>query len=188
MVDWGSTQIASSPEDLPVITRPLSTWIGNAAAVFSKVYGAVTHQAQQAGCSRQTVYQHARQLEQRLDTTARDELPAENQRLRDQVEALSRPSELSVLCDPAKLRQVATVAFAAGISPRQIEDVFEALLPAGRGPDHSTIGRWVKDEAKKAGQVLAPLDDARAKKVLNLALDEIFSEGDRPSWGSSRRA
>ena len=51
-------------------TQPLSTWIGNAAAVFSKVYGAVIHQAQQVGCSRQTVYQHARQLEQRLDVTA----------------------------------------------------------------------------------------------------------------------
>ena len=75
-------------------TPPLSTWIGNAAAVLSKVYGAVTHQAQQAGCSRQTVYQHARQLERRLDTTGHDELLAENQRLRDQVEALSRPSDL----------------------------------------------------------------------------------------------
>jgi hypothetical protein len=188
VVDWVNTQIASSPKDLPVTTRPLSTWIGNAAAVFSKVYGAVTHQAQQVGCSRQTVYQHARQLEQRLDTTAHDELLAENRRLRDQVETLSRPSEFSVVCDPAKLRRVATVAFAAGVSLRQIEDVLGVLLPAGRGPDHSTIGRWVADEAKKAGQVLVPLDDASAKKVLNLALDEIFSEGDRPSWGSSRRA
>ena len=188
MVDWVTTRIASSPEDFPVTTRPLSTWIGNAAAVFSKVYGAVTHQAQQAGCSRQTVYHHAGQLEQRLDTATRDQLLGENQRLRDQVEALSRPSELSVVCNPAKLRQVATVAFAAGVSLRQIEDVFEVLLPAGRGPDHSTIGRWVADEAKKAGQVLVPLDDACAKKVLNLALDEIFSEGDRPWSGSSRRA
>jgi hypothetical protein len=101
---------------------------------------------------------------------------------------LSRPSELSVACDPAKLRQVATVAFAAGVGLRQIEDVFEVLLPDGRGPDHSTIGRWVAEEAKKAGQVLVPLDDASAKKVLNLALDEIFSEGDRPWSGSSRRA
>ena len=169
-------------------TQPLSTWIGNAAAVFSKVYGAVTHQTQQVGCSRQAVYQHARQLEQRLDATARDELLVENRRLRDQVAALSQPSELSLLCDPAKLRRVATVAFAAGVSLRQIEDVFEALLPAGRGPDHSTIGRWVADAARKAKQVLVPLDDARAKKVLNLALDEILSGGDRPSSGSSRRA
>ena len=169
-------------------TLPFPTWISNAAAVFSKAYGAVTGQARQAQCSRQTVYQHARQLEQRLDTTARAELLAENQRLRDQVAALSRRSEQSVVCDPAKLRQVATVAFAAGVSLRQIEDVFEVLLGSGRHPDHSTIGRWVSDEAKKAKQVLVPLDDACARRILNLALDEIFLEGGRPWSGSSRRA
>ena len=38
MVDWVTTKIVGSPEDLPVTTRPLSTWIGN-AAVFSKVHG-----------------------------------------------------------------------------------------------------------------------------------------------------
>lgn len=169
-------------------TLPFPTWISNAAAVFSKAYGAVTGQARQAQCSRQTVYQHARQLEQRLDTTARAELLAENQRLRDQVAALSRRSEQSVVCDPAKLRQVATVAFAAGVSLRQIEDVFEVLLGSGRHPDHSTIGRWVSDEAKKAKQVLVPLDDACARRILHLALDEIFLEGGRPWSGSSRRA
>ena len=173
-------------------TRPLSTWIGNAAAVFSKVYGAVTHQAQQAGCSRQTVYQHAREVEHQLDPSARDHdhslLLAENQRLRDQLVALTRRCDQSVVCDPAKLRQVATVAFAAGVSLRQIEDVFEVLLPAGRGPDHSTIGRWVADEARKARAILEPLDVACAARVGVLALDEIFSEGDRPWSGSSRRA
>jgi hypothetical protein len=167
-------------------TLPFPIWISNAAAVFSKAYGAVTGQARQAQCSRQTVYQHARQLEQRL--TARAELLAENQRLRDQVAALSRRSEQSVVCDPAKLRQVATVAFAAGVSLRQIEDVFEVLLGSGRHPDHSTIGRWVSDEAKKAKQVLVPLDDACARRILNLALDEIFSKRSAdgaPVWRSS---
>ena len=128
-------------------TRPLPTWIGNAAAVFSKVHGAVTHQAQQAGCSRQTVYQHARQLEQRLDTAAHDELLAEDQRPRDRVEALSRLSELSVACDPAKLRQVATIALAAGVSLRQIEDVFES--PAPRRQQPPTIRRSVDGSHKR---------------------------------------
>ena len=35
---------------------PSRTWILNAAAVFSGQHGAVTCQAEQAGCSRQTVY------------------------------------------------------------------------------------------------------------------------------------
>jgi transposase-like protein len=175
-----------------VTTLPLRSWVCNAAAVFSGVYGAVTGQAKQLGCSRQTVYQHAREVEQRLDPTAgqaeRDELLAEIQRLRDQLVALGRRSDQSVTCDPAKLREVATVAFAAGVSLRQIEDLFKALLPARLAPDHSTIGRWVAAEARKAKAILKPLDDACAKRVINLALDEIFFGGGRPWWGSSRRA
>jgi hypothetical protein len=171
-----------------VTTLPFRTWVRNAAAVFSGAYGAVTRQAEQTGCSRQTVYQHARQIEQRLNTDTPAELIAKNQQRRDQLATLSRQPEPAVLCDPARRRQVATVAFAAGVTLRQIEVVFEALLPPGRGPDHSTIGRWIKDQAKKAKQVLVPLDDACAKRVLDLALDEVFLATDRPWSGSSRRA
>jgi hypothetical protein len=39
--------------------RPARTWILSDAAVFSGRHGAATRQAEQAGCSRQTVYQHA---------------------------------------------------------------------------------------------------------------------------------
>ena len=166
--------------------------VRNAAAVFSGVYGAVTRQARQAGCSRQSVYQHARQVERRLDPDDRraelDRLHAENQRLRDQLAAEGRRSDRSVLCDPAKLREVATVAFAAGVSLRQIEDLLKALLPARLAPDHSTIGRWVADGARKARAILAPLDAACVARVRTLALDEIFFGGDRLWWGSSRRA
>lgn len=173
-------------------TLPIRTWVRNAAAVFSEAYGAVTRRAEQAGCSRQTVYQHARQIEHQLDPSARQAetagLLAENRRLRDQVAELTRRCDRSVVCDPDKLRRVATVAFAAGVSLRQIEDTLKALLPASLAPDHSTIGRWVAAEAKKARAVLAPLDAACAARVRTLALDEIFFGGDRPWWGSSRRA
>src|SRR3954469_13557693 len=52
-----------------MITLSLRTVVRNAAAVFSGCYGAVTRQAEQAGCSRQTVYDHARRVEQRLQST-----------------------------------------------------------------------------------------------------------------------
>jgi hypothetical protein len=175
-----------------VNTLPLRTWVRNAAAVFSGAYGAVTRQAEQAGCSRQTVYQHAHRVEQQLAPAARQadhaELLVENQRLRDQLDDLGRRSDQSVVCDTAKLREVATVAFAAGVSLRQIEDVFKALLPSRLAPDHSTIGRWVADQARKAKAILKPIDAACAARVLTLALDEIFFGGDRPWWGSSRPA
>jgi hypothetical protein len=173
-------------------TLSLRDLVRNAAAVFSGAYGDVTHQAKRAGCCRQTVYQHARQVERRLDPVGQQaettELLAENQRLRDQLAASARRSDRSVLCDSAKLREVATVAFAAGVSLRQIEDLLKALLPARLAPDHSTIGRWVADGAEKARAILGPLDAACATRVQTLALDEIFFGGDRLWWGSNRRA
>ena len=58
-------------------TLSIRTIVRNAAAVFSGVYGSVTRRAQQAGCSRQTVYDHARQVEQRLQPPAPESPPAE---------------------------------------------------------------------------------------------------------------
>jgi AcrR family transcriptional regulator len=190
VIDWFTTTIASTSEGLPMTTLPFRTWVRNAAAVFSGAYGAITRQAEQAGCSRETLYQHARRVEQQLDSAGRRaeqaELHAETQRLRDQVAALSRRCDQSVVCDQAKLRQVATVAFAAGVSLRQIEDLLKALLPPEHAPDHSTIGRWVADEAAKAKRVLEPLDAACVAQVRTLALDEIFLGGDR-LWSASSR-
>jgi predicted NBD/HSP70 family sugar kinase len=170
---------------------PMRTWILNAAAVFSGRHGAVTRQAEQAGCSRETVYQHAHKLEQRLAEPAPEavaQLQAENQRLREAIATLQQTAEARTLLDKDKQRQLATTTFAMGLSLRQIEDLFGLLLPAAEVPDHATLGRWVGDEARRAGAVLAALDPACAPRVRTLALDEIFFGGDRPWWGSNRRA
>jgi hypothetical protein len=167
----------------------LRTWIRNAAAVFSGQHGAVTRQAEQANCSRETVYQHARKLEQRLAsepaTDAVAELRVENQRLRQRIAELERAAEGVVRCDKAKQRQLATAAFAMGLSLRQIEDLLGLLLPASEAPDHSTLGHWVGAEARRAGAILAALDPACAGRVRTLAIDEIFLGGGRPWSGSS---
>ena len=164
-------------------TLPIRICVRNAAAVFSGVFGAVSRQAREVGCSRQTVYQHAHQVEQRLEPTARqaaiDRLQAENHALRQQLAQAQQQLRQAVVCDPAKLRQVATVAFAAGVSLRRIEVILKVFLPRGRAPDHSTIGRWVADEARKARKILPPLDAACVPLVTNLAADEVFFGGDR---------
>jgi len=159
-----------------VNTLPLRTWVRNAAAVFSGRYGAVTHQAEQAGCSRQTVYDHARQIERRLQPPAPANPPAQ----------APIPAPAAVF-DQAAQRRLAVTAFAMGISTRQIEDLFRVIL-SEQGPDHSTIGRWVADEAKKAKPILQTLDAACIPEVRTLAVDEIFFGGDRPWSASSRRA
>src|SRR5271155_2950653 len=115
-------------------TLSLGTWVRNAAAVFSGCYGAVTRQAKQAGCSRQTVYDHAHQVEQRLQAPAVTMPPAE----------VPMPTPAPILDEPTR-RRLAVTAFAMGISTRQIEDLLRVILSAD-GPDHSTIGRWIADE------------------------------------------
>jgi squalene cyclase len=157
-------------------TLSLRTLVRNAAAVFSGCYGAVTRQAEQAGCSRQTVYDHARLIERRLQPAAPALPPAE----------VAIPVPTAVLDEPTR-RRLAVTAFAMGISTRQIEDLLRVILPED-GPDHSTIGRWIADESKKAEPVLEALDAACIPRVQTLAVDEIFFGGDRPWSGSSRGA
>ena len=167
---------------------PIRTWILNAAAVFSGQHGAVTRQAEQAGCSRQTVYQHAHKVQQRLATEPAADLPTEDRSRPGAVAAPEPAAGPRILLDKDKLKQLATTAFAMGLSLRQIEDLLGVLLPADAVPDHSTLGHWVQAEANRAGAVLAALDPACADRVSTLALDEIFFGGDRPWLGSSRPA
>jgi hypothetical protein len=167
---------------------PVRTWILNAAAVFSGRHGAVTRQAERSGCSRQTVYLHAQKLEQRLADEPEAGPPTEDRSRAEPVAAPRPPAGHHVLLDKDKLKELATVAFAMGLSLRQIEDLLGRLPPADQVPDHSTLGHWVQAQATGAGEILAALDPACADRVETLALDEIFFGGDRPWSGSSRPA
>jgi hypothetical protein len=167
---------------------PVRTWILNAAAVFSGRHGAVTRQADPAGCSRQTVYQHAQKLEQRLGDEPAGDPPTEDRSRPGAVAAPEPAAGPRILLDKGKLKELAATAFAMGLSLRQIEDLLGVLLPADDVPDHSTLGHWLQAEARCAGAVLAALDPACAERVEALALDEIFFGGDRSWSGSSRRA
>jgi hypothetical protein len=169
---------------------PIRTWVRNAAAVFSGQHGAVTRQAEQSQCSRETLYQHACKVEQRLANVsqAEAELRAENQQLREVIAQLQRQAKGWIGCDKIKQRQLATTAFAMGVSLRQVEDLLRVLLPADEVPDHSTLGHWLQAEADRARRVLETLDPACAGRVRTLAIDEIFFGGDRPWLASNRRA
>src|ERR671912_2999528 len=80
-------RIAHTTEGSSMIKLPIRTWILNAAAVISGRHGSVSQQAGQSECSRQTVYQHARKLEQRPSDRPQPDaviarLRLENQQLR----------------------------------------------------------------------------------------------------------
>jgi hypothetical protein len=148
-----------------MVTLSLRTLVRNAAAVLSGDYGAVTRQARQAGCSRQAVYDQARQLERRLQPAGPATPPAE---------ALAPAPQLPL--DASTVRRLAVTAFAMGIGTRQIEDLLRVILGES-GPDHSTIARWAAEAAEKVKPVLDVLDEAGIPEVRTLAVDEIFFNG-----------
>ena len=160
-------------------TLPLLTWIGNAAAALLGRHGAVTRQARQAGCSRQTVYDHAAKVRGALEQARepgpdRDALLQEVQQLRRENQQLWDWLAEALECPPGKHQQFAVAAAAMGLSLQQTRSLLAVLLPPARCPSRATLGRWVQAAARRAGAVLAVLDRACAGLARCLALDEIF--------------
>jgi hypothetical protein len=157
----------------------LPAWIRNAAAALCGQHGAVTQRAEQAGCSRQTVYDHSRQLVERLEEQdrERDTLRAEVARLNAEQQTWERQRQQSVVLGAEALERFAVVSQAMGVSLRQAEELLGTLLPAERVPDHATLGRWTAAAGRRAGTVLASLDPLCAPAVRTLCVDEIFFGG-----------
>jgi hypothetical protein len=161
--------------------------IGNAAAALFGGHGAVTTQAKEVGCSRQTVYDHAAKVEQ---ATADAQLPgprradlldenrrlrADNQQLRQQLALAQQQAADTIPFGPSQRLRLAVITWAMGLSLNQIEDVFVLLLgSAAKAPDRATIGRWVRAFARRAGKVLEVLDEYTCARLRHLCLDEIF--------------
>ena len=163
----------------PCATIPFVSWIANAAARFTGPHGAVTQQAQQAGCSRQCVYDHAREGPGRRRGPARrrthpDELIRQNEALRRENAQLWDWLSQTIEFPPAKQQQFAVTALAMGLSLNQILALLALLLGARATPSRSTVHRWGQAAATAAGRVLQPLDRSCRALVLVGCLDEIF--------------
>src|SRR5512142_118459 len=163
----------------PMRKLPVMTWIGNAAAVLFGRWGDVTHQAETAGCSRQTVYQHAQRVQQAV--VQQDDPGPTRQELLDQIQELRRENrqlwkwlEQTIEFPEAQQHHFATLAAAMGLSSRQIARLLALLLPADLSPAPATVRRWVHQEAVKAGRLLKRLDGVGKALVMVASLDEIF--------------
>jgi len=162
-----------------MLKLPIRTWIRNAGAALCGRHGAVSEQAEAEGCSRQTVYDHAHKVEDRL--AERDQELADRRAeiacLRTECNDLQKRLQQSTVIDNEALRRFAIVGQAMGVSLRQTEELLGTLLPEDRVPDHATLGRWTQVAGQRAGEVLAVLDPLCAKAVETLCIDEIFFGG-----------
>jgi transposase-like protein len=169
----------TTPRRVPVVKLPIATFLRNAASAWIGRRGAVTEQARQAGCSRQTVYDHAQQLRQRVEDGDRrlEQTQAQCRRLQEDRQRLLAQLQQSVVIDEQALQRFAVTTQAMGISLRQAEELLGTLLPAQRVPDHTTMGRWTAAAGRRAGAILNVLDPLCAPAVQTLCVDEIFFGG-----------
>src|SRR4051794_35424772 len=104
---------------------PFVTWIANAAAGLTGIYGAVIRQAEVADCSRQTIYDHAQKVRAALEDThdggpTRAELIERNQYLGRENAQLWGWLAQTIDFPPKKQREFSVTAAAMGLSLNQV--------------------------------------------------------------------
>src|SRR5258707_11607757 len=127
-------------------TIPLVRWIANAAARFTGPHGAVTKQAQESGCSRQCVDNHAQQVMAAVEAEhnggpTREELIRENVVLRRENAQLWDWLFETIEFPRAMQQQFAVTALAMGLSLNQVVVLLGILLGAQACPGRSTVHR-----------------------------------------------
>jgi hypothetical protein len=160
-------------------TLSFGQWIANAAAGLTGSYGAITDQAQQTGCSRQSVYDHTQKVTAAVEARhrggpTREELIQEIEILRRENAELWNWLFQTIEFPLLKQQKFIIVALAMGLSLNQTLVLLAILLGARAAPSRSTIHRWARAAGKAAGEVLKRLDQSCKTLVLVGCLDEIF--------------
>ena len=160
-------------------TLSVATWIGNAAAVLSGRFGAISQRAKEADCSRQAMYHQAQRVEaavacEQACGPSYEELRAQNEQVRSENDALWQALEEAETLAQSKQRELASTTFAMGLSLTPIVTIFAVVLSGIGVPSRATVGRWVQHSCEQASRVLAVLDKACRTRVLTLCMDEIF--------------
>ena len=149
--------------------------IASAFFVLFGKYGDVTRYAQQRGVCRQWIYREAAALRNAL-ATARQEIDSLRQQLHQAHQAraeLEARLAQSVVIDAQKQEELACVGQARGVTLRDCRDLVEVLVP-GQALSVAELGRRTQAAGKKAGALLAVLDEVARQKVREAAADEIY--------------
>ena len=165
-----------------MLNIPFPTWIANAAARLTGIYGDVSRQAEVADCSRQTIYDHAQKVQAALEDAhdggpTRATLIARNQLLHQENARLWDWLDQTIEFPTSRRREFAVTATAMGLSLNQVLALLALILGKPTCPGRSTLHRWTKDAALAAGRVLQALDARCQALVLVGCLDEIFFHG-----------
>src|SRR3954469_13177996 len=158
---------------------PFATWIANAAAGLTGIYGDVTRQAEVADCSRQTIYDHAQKVQDAVEDAhdggpTRAALIAQDQHRRHENAQLWDWLAATIEFPPSRQREFSVTACAMGLSLNQVRVLLALILGEQARPGRSTLQRWIKAAGQAAGQVLKRLDARCKALVLVGCLDEIF--------------
>lgn len=162
-----------------MLTGAVEHWIGNAAAVLSGAWGAVTRRAEQSGYSRTTLYTHAERVVQAVASEqaqglSYEALWAQHEQLQAENAALWQAWEEAETLNESTQRQLASAGSAMGLSLTQIVTLLAIVLPIAVVPSRATVGRWVQESAAQSSRLLKVLDRACQRWVLTVCLDEIF--------------
>jgi hypothetical protein len=161
---------------------PFTTWIANAAAGLTSIYGDVTRQAEVADCSRQTIYDHAQKVQAALEDAhdggpTRATLIEQNQQLRHENARLWDWRAETIEFPQSRQHEFSVTAVAMGLSLNQVLVLLTLVLGKQARPGRSTVHRWIQAAALAAGRVLKVLDAQCKTLVLVGCLDEIFFHG-----------
>ncbi len=165
-----------------MINIPFATWIANATARLTGIYGDVTRRAEFADCSRQTIYDHAQKVQAALEDAhdggpTRATLIAQNRLLHQENAQLWDWLDQTIEFPAIKRREFSVTAAAMGLSLNQVLALLALILGKPSCPGRSTLHRWTKHAAWAAGRVLRSLDARCQALVLVGCLDEIFFHG-----------
>jgi hypothetical protein len=151
--------------------------IASAFVVCFGAFGEVSQHARQRGVCRQRVYREAAWVESRVDGSAWqpeiDRLRQENRLLEQRLTEVEQRLEQAVVLDENKQAEFATVGQGIGVSLPDVRTLLDVLLP-GKIPSVAKLGRWTQAAGRKAGPLLAVLDEWTGPRVRQAVADEIY--------------
>lgn len=151
--------------------------IASAFVVCFGHFGSISQYARGRGVCRQRVYREAAWAKSRVDGSAwQAELEAlrqENDQLRQRLSRAEQRLAQAVVLDQEKQAEFAAVGQAVGVSLPAARTLLEVLL-SRRIPSVAKLGRWTQAVGRKAGELLAVLDEITLPRVQQAIGDEIY--------------